>query len=119
MTILNIVESGDLVAEKRRKMYEWQFATLIILFTAYFFAYITITLVMSENEHIVKQMVTFNLCNNIIVLLVLILYSFTIILLRKSIAKCASFQFETRGTYVIASLYIVTLFISLAFLFTY
>ena len=64
-------------------------------------------------------MVTFNLCNNVIVLLVLILYSFTIILLRKSIAKCASYQFETRGTYVITSLYIATLAISMAFLITY
>ena len=113
-----IVESGDLVAEKRRKTFKRQFTYLIIFFTVYYFIFLTVT-AFNKGPNIVEQMVVFNLCNDIIVLLGLILYSYTIVLLRRSIAKCTSYQFETTGTYVIMSMYGITCLIGLVFLMTY
>ena len=112
------MESGDLVAEKRRKAFNRQFTCFIISFTTYFFIFL-IVLAINESPYVVEQMVVFNLCNDFIVLLGLILYSYTIVLLRRSIAKCTSYQFETTGTYVIMAMYGVTCVLGLVFLMTY
>ena len=64
-------------------------------------------------------MISLNICNNTVILAALVIYSYTIVLLRSAIAKCASFDFETTGTYMIAGLYCFNLLTQGTFLLTY
>ena len=95
------------------------FASLMIGITVYFIIYVLLTTYYDDQAKVVRLMVGLNICNDIIILSALVLYSYTIVILRRAIAKCSSYQFETRGTYVITGLYIFMLIIGIMWLITY
>ena len=91
----------------------------MICLSVYFIIFMLATALFRKWTNILYLMIASNVCNDVIILTALILYSYTIVILRSAIAKCASFQFETTGTYVIAGLYCFTLMVQLAFLICY
>ena len=49
--------------------------------------------------------------NAIFIFAGLILYSYTIMMLRDAISQCASFNYEPKGTYVVVGIFIFMLFL--------
>ena len=110
-TIHNIVKSGDLIAEKFRKRTDKIFAFFLIGISIYFILFLIATVIVNDDMQVIPLIITLNVANDVIILTALVLYSFTIILLRLAIANCASFQFETGGTYFIIALYTMSLLV--------
>ena len=113
------MNTGDLVAEQFRKRSATYFAVLILTLTVYFISYLALTAVLRDDDKIVTFMIILNVINDLIILAALILYTYTIFLLKNSIAKCASFQFQTTGTYVIIGIYVMTFLTQVIYLTTY
>ena len=108
-TIENIVKSQNLITETVKKKSEKMFAALLICLNVYFLIYFFVTLFAYDGDYIVYLITSTNIANCFFDLTGLFLYLYTIRMLRSAIAKCASFQFETKATYVICALYTLLL----------
>lgn len=68
---------------------------------------------------VIDLMIYLNICNDVIILCAMILYTYTICLLRSAIAHTSSFQFDTKGTYVITGLFFFSFGVQITYLLTY
>jgi len=118
-TILSIVQSGDLVAEDMRKKSNRMFTGLIVSLCVFYAAFLGTTLQKTDGKMIVQQMCAYYVASLFFTLSGLLLYLYTIMMLRKSIALCSSFKFESRGTYLICGIYLVIACLQLVYVMTY
>lgn len=107
-TIHCIVQSGDLVAENMRRKSNQLFCGFFIGICIYYIGFLSMTLLPTDGSLIVQYMMANYIFNLFFTLSGLLIYIYTITMLRRSIAQCASFQFETRGTYLICGIYAFT-----------
>ena len=77
----------------------------MIVITVYYVTYVVVTCMMQDQMKVLDLMIYLNICNDVIILAACILYTYTICLLRSAIAHTSSFQFDTKGTYVITGLF--------------
>jgi len=104
-TIHSIVQSGDLVEEDVQKQSDKLISGSIIFLCVYFTIYVVVVSVPQDGRFI-QPLITVNYLINLgFILSALLLYSYTIKMVRKSISQCSSFKFDTRATYFIGGMY--------------
>ena len=87
----NICKSGDLTAEKEKKRSDKLFLTLFSTMAIYFSIYMVVTLVITKGGYVKETTTLFNVVNAIFTFVGLLLYFYTIMMLRNAINQCASF----------------------------
>ena len=87
--------------------------------TIYFFIYFAVTFFVKDGNNVIYLITSYNVINAIFTFTGLMLYFYTIMMLRNAIAECASFHFETKGTYVICALYCFLLVVQIFYLLAY
>ena len=113
------MKTGDLIAEDMRKKSDRLFITLIACLTIYFVVYLFITGFVTNGDYVMYINVSCNVFNIMFNFTALLLYFYTIMMLRNAINQCASFQFDVRGTYIICGLYGFILLLQIFYLFSY
>ena len=58
-----------------------------------------------HQEGLEKWVLVINICNEVVIVMGVAAYSYTTYIIRRAITKCASFNFDTRGTYALIGLY--------------
>lgn len=114
-TIQSIVKSGDLVAEDMRRRSNKFFKFLIFSLCFYYACYVVVVSLVREGQYIKYIMNSDYIVNAVFIFAGLILYSYTIMMLREAIAQCATFQFEPKGSYVVLGIFVFIL--SLQFIY--
>lgn len=81
------------------------FAILIGSLTIYYLVNTSMLLFIVDQEGLESFLVIISMCNVVIMIVGVAAYSYTTYIVRRAITKCASFDFDTRGTYALIGLY--------------
>ena len=63
----------------------------MVFMVVYFFAYLISTICVKDDMKVMSLIMALTIINNVLILGTLILYTYSIILLRKAIEQCSSF----------------------------
>ena len=99
-----------------RKRSDSMFFWLVIILFIYYAFYSCLTFLVTDMDMIFFLITSFNVLNLILTFLGLLLYFYTIMMLRQAIQRCASFQFETSVTYVICGIFFFILCLEVFYL---
>lgn len=117
--IQSIVMSGDLVAEDMKKKSDQLFKILLVALSIYFVLYLCVTIIVKDPNIVTYLSISFNVINAIFTFGGLMLYFYTIMMLRNAINQCTSFKFDVGGTVVIFTLYLLILMLQIFYLLSY
>ena len=81
------------------------FIALISSLSIYFVIYCLVTGLVTSGDFVIYLNISWNVFNAFFTFMGLLLYFYTIMMLRNAINQCAAFQFEVGGTYIICALY--------------
>ena len=104
------------MGEDMRKRSDNMFFWLVVVLIIYYAFYTVLTFLVTDADMIFFLITSYNVLNLIFTFLGLLLYLYTIMMLRQAIQRCASFQFETSVTYVICGIFLFILCLEVFYL---
>lgn len=121
--IANMIQSAvmeaSLVTEQVSKKSEQLQKMLIFSLVIYYILYVVLSCLVGSSHNVQVFISTFSAANSVFTLLAMSIYWYTIKMLRVSIEKCISYQFDTKGVYSIYALYCFLFGVQMAYLFSY